>query len=239
VEQYAFCDETYFLPELHAIQTVKWNIHQLYTTLIVILRPLQRHHPRLFIMLSSNSHRRSSSMSQVALDIELPTITSNASNTQTLPANAEVQPVLYPGRAGHLQSGAWSDGVCDCFNDCSIWLLASAFPWWRWSLTLSRVHFMRVLFGILLFTVPYLVLQVCAIMQGVTDQSTVGIVLDVVGILSLIFMICIGTFYRRKLRQQYQIPGNGCHDCCIYCCCYPLAIAQEARHVDRDNGFLV
>ncbi|CAF1102187.1 unnamed protein product [Didymodactylos carnosus] len=36
---------------------------------------------------------------------------------------------------------------------------------------------------------------------------------------------------RRTLRQQYNIAGDGCEDCCVTCWCSECAICQEAREI--------
>eukprot|EP00742_Colponemidia_sp_Colp-10_P000363 GILJ01000400.1.p1 GENE.GILJ01000400.1~~GILJ01000400.1.p1 ORF type:complete len:179 (+),score=14.77 GILJ01000400.1:98-634(+) len=36
---------------------------------------------------------------------------------------------------------------------------------------------------------------------------------------------------RGEIRMKYDIPGNGCTDCCTVVCCPCCAVAQEARHV--------
>eukprot|EP00808_Paulinella_micropora_P016697 g40132.t1 len=48
-----------------------------------------------------------------------------------------------------------------------------------------------------------------------------------------------GAYYRTRLRRKYRIPGSFLCDLLLWCCCSPCAIAQEARHVDRDAGLCV
>jgi len=48
----------------------------------------------------------------------------------------------------------------------------------------------------------------------------------------------VGMVYRMKIREKFMIPGNGCEDCLCHWFCTCCAIAQEARHVDRDTGLM-
>ena len=48
--------------------------------------------------------------------------------------------------------------------------------------------------------------------------------------------IGLGVWYRRAIRDRYDIPGSCCEDCLLHTFCRCCAVAQEARHVDRDHG---
>jgi len=48
----------------------------------------------------------------------------------------------------------------------------------------------------------------------------------------------VGMIYRTRIRAKYMIQGGPCEDCLCHFCCACCAIAQEARHVDRDVGLL-
>ena len=150
------------------------------------------------------------------------------------------QLVLYPGRAGRLHPGAWSDGLCDCFSDCSICLLACSFPWWRWSLTVARARYLGLKQAVALFIGLSLLSYACTVLSGALDEHDVArTVLPIAVLVIDLVLVLVVTAYRTKLRRQYGIPGSVCEDCCCSCCCFSLTIAQQARHVDRDYGFLV
>ncbi|XP_043700219.1 protein PLANT CADMIUM RESISTANCE 2-like [Telopea speciosissima] len=42
--------------------------------------------------------------------------------------------------------------------------------------------------------------------------------------------------YRSRMRQQYNLKGSSCGDCCIHCCCEPCALRQEYREL-KIRGF--
>lgn len=46
--------------------------------------------------------------------------------------------------------------------------------------------------------------------------------------------IALGTAYRGKIRARFGIDGSTCGDCLLHTFCNCCAVAQEARHVDRD-----
>jgi Cys-rich protein (TIGR01571 family) len=57
------------------------------------------------------------------------------------------------------------------------------------------------------------------------------------GICNMI-MVFVGCTYRGKIREQFGIQGSSCEDCLLHSFCTLCAVTQEARHVDRDTGYL-
>lgn len=56
-------------------------------------------------------------------------------------------------------------------------------------------------------------------------------------ILCNLIVIIVGTKYRGQLRARFGIPGSVFEDCLSHTFCRCCAVAQEARHVDRDFAF--
>lgn len=71
------------------------------------------------------------------------------------------------------------------------------------------------------------------------DLPVTAKILQVLAIVGTLTLLMTGTQYRAKIRARYQIPGSPFRDICTYLCCSCCAIAQEARHVDRDYGLMV
>ena len=181
------------------------------------------------------------------------------------PAYAPQQPPLYAqpgplavyppqlsvaGSPGHLAHGRWSDGLFDCFDSGTICLLACFLPFLRWSTTVSRLRYLSMPAALLLSTPPFVLYTAMYVFLNVRYPGTYGT--DAVGSYGALYYImfalmmaghiafvAIGTYYRGKLRREYAIDGGVLGDCCWHYWCSCCAIAQEARHVDRDFGFPV
>jgi len=164
------------------------------------------------------------------------------------------QPVFlqqaHPGVAGHVIRGIWSDGIFDCFDSGVICLLSLFLPCVRWGMTISRAKYLTLPIALLLYALPYILYQALYTYLSIAYPSTYGTDpvsnYDVTYVVVLTFMIVchistivIGAYYRNKLRADYQIGGNAAEDCCWHMCCACCAIAQEARHVDRDYAIPV
>jgi len=156
----------------------------------------------------------------------------------------------HPGVAGHVIRGIWSDGVFDCFDSGVICLLSLFLPCVRWGMTISRAKYLTLPVAIVLYALPYLVYQGLYTYLSIAYPDTYGTDpvsnYDATYIVVLSFMIIchvativIGAYYRNKLRTDYHIAGNAAEDCCWHMCCSCCAIAQEARHVDRDYAIPV
>jgi len=60
----------------------------------------------------------------------------------------------------------------------------------------------------------------------------------ILGAVSFVALVVLSVNYRMKIREKHRIQGSVCEDtlCHVFCSC--CAVAQEARHVDRDAGLL-
>lgn len=100
----------------------------------------------------------------------------------------------------------------------------------RFAQTMQRVHMLTFMRALLLFGLPWLLMYALQFaMQPHLMNYLIG-----PAIACNIIVVWVGTIYRGKLRDRYQIPGSGCEDCLMHTFCRCCAIAQEARHVDRD-----
>ena len=165
------------------------------------------------------------------------------------------QPASYPplaqlGSPGHIAHGQWSDGIFDCFDSASICVVSLFLPFLRWSTTVSRLRYLSFPAALFLSTPPFVLYTVLYVYLNVrypatygTDvvesYSTIYFVLLTLMILAHLTFVTLGTYYRGKVRREYGVSGNMVEDCCWHFCCGCCAIAQEARHVDRDYGFPV
>jgi Cys-rich protein (TIGR01571 family) len=184
----------------------------------------------------------------------------NAYGYPTYPSTVAVgyvQPtgVLQPGVPGHIVRGNWSDSVFDCFTHVSSCLLTCFFPCIRWAQTVKRANLMSFWGALFLYSIPALAAFCISVYfstltgdgYNVTfdndyyygQYSSLIVPLYVVLVISNIFVVVLGAVFRSKLREKYQIPGSGCEDCFWHFCCSCCAIAQEARHVDRDLGLAI
>lgn len=113
----------------------------------------------------------------------------------------------------------WSSGPFDVFQDCYICCWACWCPCIRWADNMDMLGFVNFWVALLIFC-------------GVILLNTVpgGILLWFVA--SLLWMS-----YRQQLRKQFEMPHNTWNtyvsDCALYCCCWPCAISQEARHIEE------
>ena len=171
---------------------------------------------------------------------------------QPAPLAAPYPPVVAQvGSPGHLLvHGQWSDGIFDCFDSASICVISLFLPFLRWSTTVSRLRYLSFPSALMLSTPPFLLYTVLYVYLNVRYPSTYGtdavesygaiyFVLLTVMIVAHLTFVALGAYYRGKVRREYNVNGNVMEDCCWHFCCGCCAIAQEARHVDRDFGFPV
>lgn len=184
-----------------------------------------------------------------------------SAHQQQQPLYAHQPPALSPsyppafsqqqvGNPGHIAHGRWSDGIFDCFDSATICLLSLFLPFLRWSTTVSRLRYLSFPAALLLSTPPFLLYTALYVYLNVHYPSTYGT--DVVESYSAVYFVllavmlaahltfvAIGAYYRGKMRREYGVGGNVVEDCCWHLCCGCCAVAQEARHVDRDYGLSV
>jgi len=163
--------------------------------------------------------------------------------------------VAIAGQPGHLaRTGAWSDGFCDCLNHCESLLVACCVAPARWAQTVSRARLMGFGQALLLYGIPWLLVIIMYSVDVNYSNTYVydpydpynyqkrrgGVLAWAIAIAAIcnMFTIFLGCTYRQKLRAQYGIQGSACEDCLMHTFCPLCAITQEARHVDRDTGYL-
>lgn len=141
------------------------------------------------------------------------------------------QPVGVPGQSGHLPRGRFSDGIFDCFDGMTICLLSWCLLPVRYAQTVERLRWQSFGAALAMYGLPWLLWIVFdTIFQ--TDPRRWWWAIPAV--LCNITCCIIGCLNRGKLRAHYQIPGSEAEDCLLHMCCRCCAMAQEARHVDRD-----
>ncbi|PUZ47501.1 hypothetical protein GQ55_7G170100 [Panicum hallii var. hallii] len=106
--------------------------------------------------------------------------------------------------------GAWSSGLCGCFDDVGGCCLTFFCP----CVTFGRI-------------------------AGIVDQGppsccasgALYLLLSAAG-LGCLYSCC----YRSKLRARYELAETPCADCCVHLCCEPCALCQEYREL-KARGF--
>ncbi|KAF8703351.1 hypothetical protein HU200_032149 [Digitaria exilis] len=115
------------------------------------------------------------------------------------------------GVQGNAPAGAWSSGLCDCFDDVGGCCLTIFCP----CVTFGRIA------GI--------------VDQGATSccaSGTLYLLLQAVTGMACFYSCC----YRSKLRTQYGLTETPCADCCVHFCCEACALCQEYREL-KARGF--
>ncbi|CAI9096734.1 OLC1v1032943C2 [Oldenlandia corymbosa var. corymbosa] len=107
--------------------------------------------------------------------------------------------------------GNWSTGLCDCCSDCSTCCMTCCCP--------------CITFG-----------QVAEIVdRGSTSCVISGLLYGL--LCHFTGCACVyASFYRTKMRQQYNLPETPCADFLVHCCCECCALSQEYRHL-KSQGF--
>lgn len=117
-------------------------------------------------------------------------------------------------------TGKFTDDICSCCSDGPGCCLSVAFPPYRFAKTISAARLSTRSCAFWMIMIPWMVVLF-------------GYYVLFVGV---IFVVAITTIYRNRLRQKFDIPGDGCEDCCLHFWCFPCALAQEGRHMDRFVG---
>jgi len=171
----------------------------------------------------------------------------NYGQVNTQPMVAQAIPAQYPNNYPQAQyavaavpigivhptRGMWSDGLCDCFNDCESCLLAWIVPPVLFGRNVARSGLGEFGGSFAMYLVPWLCL---VILYPLVAYGVIGAWGLIVAIIGSIFCAIIGCMFRGKLRQKYSIPGDQMEDICMHCCCVVCALSQESRHVNRANG---
>jgi Cys-rich protein (TIGR01571 family) len=152
---------------------------------------------------------------------------------------------------GRIPYGVWSDGVCDCLSHCESCLVTYFLMPFRWAKTVERSRLNTFAMAMALYGLPWLLMIIFFFVNWSTvsvdttynhrdtteDVNYFGWAIWLCFAANF-FMIWLGVVYRQKLRTMYHIPGSGMEDCLLHTFCRFCAVAQEARHVDRDSGLM-
>lgn len=113
-------------------------------------------------------------------------------------------------------------GLCDCMGDSRVCICGFCCPAIRWADTVSEEKA-----GFLVFSYGFL-LMLCLGMMSIYP---------VTGVLGWLGVVCIGVYYRQKIREKYGLDYSSVssyvEDFCIWSWCGCLALCQEARQVDE------
>jgi len=136
------------------------------------------------------------------------------------------------GEGGHLPRGSWSDTLFDCADSWLICCLVIFCPCIRFGMTINRAlpesGFFRPCGLYLIMFGAFSVLWWIGGVFLPTDWLWIPA--------SIAFFPLIGltAYYRTQLRTKYDIMGTILWDFIVNWFCLLCAMAQEARHVDRD-----
>jgi Cys-rich protein (TIGR01571 family) len=133
-------------------------------------------------------------------------------------------------------AGAWSSGLCGCFDDVGGCKSIVSF---NFNPTIAcAALFAQALLpaGCLTFFCPCVTFGRIA---GIVDQGppsccasgALYLLLSAAG-LGCLYSCC----YRSKLRARYELAETPCADCCVHLCCEPCALCQEYREL-KARGF--
>jgi len=132
----------------------------------------------------------------------------------------------------HPTRGAWSDGLCECFNDCESCLLAYLIPPILFGRNAKRSGLGEFGSSFMMYFVPWLLI---IIMYVLFNNDVIGSWGAIIIPIAALICAILGCMLRGKLRQKYSIPGDQMEDMLMHCCCAFCALAQESRHINRAN----
>lgn len=128
----------------------------------------------------------------------------------------------YQSRKG--DSDEWAVGLLQVYEEPKLCLFTCCCGAVRWAETISMSGLMSFFSALMLF-----------------------VVLTFIGSFSYSWIIFVGvlTYFRQRLRIEYDLPFGDpltiAEDCCTYCWCSPCALTQEAIHVElatkKEAGF--
>jgi len=133
----------------------------------------------------------------------------------------------------HPTRGMWSDGLCDCFNDCESCLWSWIVPPYLFGRNAQRSGLGEFCPSFLMYFFPWLTLVILWILFV---NFVVGAWALIVAVIGSIVCAIVGCLFRGKLRLKYSIPGDQMEDLCMHCCCVVCALSQESRHISRANS---
>lgn len=134
-----------------------------------------------------------------------------------------------PDPNGGIQTGRWSNGLCDCCNVCMPnCLMSTCCPCIALAQVYARIgitSYKIALGRVVLVTFPIVILRLMRPSQGDESGAASAVILLVILALEGIFSLLV-CYARVRVRRRFSIDGN----CCISAWCTCCAIAQMATH---------
>jgi Cys-rich protein (TIGR01571 family) len=154
--------------------------------------------------------------------------------------------------ANRIETGRWSAGLCDCCDNCmpnlcmswccpcvSLAQVYTRLGLARYHIILGRLFTLVVTGIVVRFLLPQQ--DTTPDYSGTWDQNGNYVyenrppdIMSYVGsvvYLLIHFAFALHVYHARMhVRQRFRIPGSGCCDCAISCCCSCCAIAQMSAH---------
>jgi len=153
------------------------------------------------------------------------------------PGGQFVAAQLNVGESGHLPKGSWSDGLFDCADSWLICCLVVFCPCIRFGMTVNRALPESGFFK------PCGLYLICfgafSVLWWIGGAFLSLEYLWIPSAIAFVPLICLVAYYRTQLRSKYDILGTIIWDFFVHWFCLPCALAQEARHVDRDYAVAV
>lgn len=113
----------------------------------------------------------------------------------------------------------WTSGSFDIFSDWKVCCWSCWCPCIRWADNMDMLGIVSFWVGLLIF---------CALVLLGTVPG---------GLLFWLVASLLWMSFRQQFRMKFDMEQNNLRtfvgDCMLYCCCWPCAIAQEARHIEE------
>jgi len=148
---------------------------------------------------------------------------------------APIEASSAPDPNGGIQTGRWSNGLCDCCNvivpnclmSCCCPCVALAQVYARIGITSYKVALGRVV----LVGIPIVILRfIRSSSDGSDDSGALDTVIFLMILLLEVIFSLLVCYARIRVRHRFFIDGNWCMDYCISAWCTCCAIAQMANH---------
>ena len=144
------------------------------------------------------------------------------------------------GHHGHkITKNKWNHGVCSSCGNCSVCKLVDKSELLFFNqYNRKRYQFLRLKIffsGCMTFWCPCVSMCLLADKAGLTGfQHKYMSFLDclVLGGSGGFFTLLSACLTRERIRDKYNIPGDGCEDCVCTYCCLPCVICQMHNQVD-------
>lgn len=113
----------------------------------------------------------------------------------------------------------WTSGPFDICSDGRVCCWSLLCPCIRWADNMDMLGILGFWVGLLLF---------CGLIMLTTVPG---------GVLLWLVAVLLWMSFRQQLRLKFDMEQSTVRtfigDCALYCCCWPCAIAQEARHIEE------